>query len=486
MSHSVSFGRVAKRKNSTLQGGTSAAYNVLFKNPTSLDRPTFTLNASDFDYNYARMGDRYYFVDDIVYRNNDIAEVSCNLDTLATYKSEILASTQYVSYSNVSGGMWLPDTRIPIMRNAITNRASVSVDALSTTGSYILSVVGKTGVDVFRVSRGTIQSLIADLQDWRDNLAANLKSTFDFTDELTAMKSLANAITDTGAVGNAYDVAVQCIRSCIWVPFSSVIVGGTETEIYLGNYPTGLSGYKISTSYHSGNVSVSIPWHYSDWRRTYCESIYLYLPFVGLINVNVDDISTASSLTIKFSVTASDGRIVYQVGAGSQIIGTYGGDCSMQIPIGINQLSSAGELVTTLGNGINKMVSSGISGAGGLASGNVVGAVQGFTNLGMAGVSTSYEVANVMLSTHLSCIGGIGGGAGAGLDLTAHCISVSRPTVCEPSAMSATMGVPTMKPMQLSSCSGFCQCANAHVPLPAEGWVMDTVDSYLNNGFYIE
>ena len=87
MSHSVSFGRVAKRKNSTLQGGTSAAYNVLFKNPTSLDRPTFTLNASDFDYNYAKMDNRYYFVDDITYRNNDIVEVSCELDPLATYKS---------------------------------------------------------------------------------------------------------------------------------------------------------------------------------------------------------------------------------------------------------------------------------------------------------------------------------------------------------------------------------------------------------------
>lgn len=486
MSHTVSFGRVAKRKNSTLQGGTSAAYNVLFKNPTSLDKPTFTLNASDFDYNYARMDERYYFIDDITYRNNDIVEVSCTLDALATYKSEILASTQYVSYSNVSGGLWLPDTRIPIMRNAITNRSSITVDALSDTGSYILSVVGKTGVDVFRVSRETIQALIKDLQDWRDNLAADIKSTFDFTDELTALESLANAITDTGAIGNAYEVAVQCIRSCIWVPFSSVIVGGVETEIYLGNYPTGLRGYKISTSYHSGNLPISIPWHYSDWRRTYCESIYLYLPFVGLINVNVDDISTASSMSIKFSVTASDGRIVYQVDAGSQVIGTYGGDCSMQIPIGINQLSSAGELVTTLGNGINKMVSSGISGAGGLASGNVVGAVQGFTNLGMSGISTSYEVANVMLSTHLSCIGGIGGGAGAGLDLKAHCISVSRPTVCEPSAMSATMGVPTMKPLQLSSCSGYCQCANAHVALSAEGWVMDVVDSYLNNGFYIE
>ena len=482
----VSFGQVSKRRNSTLRPSLSDTRNVKIKDDTSIDRPIFILTGNDFNYNYAKWNDHYYFIDDIKSIHNNLIEVSCVLDVLATYKDYILNSTQYVCYSNVSGGVWLPDTRIPIMRNAITNRSSITVDGLSDTGSYILSVVGKTGVDVFRVSRETIQALIEDLQDWRDDLAADIKSTFDFTDELTALESLANAITDTGAIGNAYEVAVQCIRSCIWVPFSSVIVGGVETEIYLGNYPTGLRGYKISTSYHSGNLPISIPWHYSDWRRTYCESIYLYLPFVGLINVNVDDISTTSSLSIKYSVTASDGRIVYQVDAGSQIIGTYGGDCSMQIPIGINQLSSAGELVTTLGNGINKMVSSGILGAGGLASGNVVGAVQGFTNLGMAGVSTSYEVANVMLSTHLSCIGGIGGGAGAGLDLKAHCISVSRPTVVEPSAMRLTMGVPTMKPLKLSSCSGYCQCTNAHVSAPAHASELDAIDSYVNGGFYIE
>ena len=185
-------------------------------------------------------------------------------------------------------------------------------------------------------------------------------------------------------------------------------------------------------------------------------------------------------------MTASDGRIVYQVSAGSQIVGTYGGDCSMQIPIGINQRSSLGEVVTTLGNGISKSVSGAISGVGGIASGNIVGAVQGFTSAGLSGIETSYNVANTILSTHLNCIGGIGGGAGAGLDLNIHCISVSRPTVIEPSAMSLTMGVPTMKPLQLSSCSGYCQCVNAHVSAPAHASELDAIDSYVNNGFYIE
>lgn len=482
----VSFGQVSKRRNSTLRPSLSETRNVKIKDDTSIDMPVFILTGNNFNYNYAKWNDHYYFINDIKSIHNNLIEVSCVLDVLATYKDYILNSTQYVSYSNVSGGVWLPDTRIPIMRNAITNRASVNIDGLSSQGSYILSVVGKTGVDVFRVSRATIQSLIEDLQDWRDNLATNLKSTFDFTDELTALESLANAITDTGAVGNAYDVAVQCIRSCIWVPFSSVIVGGDETEIYLGNYPTGVRGYKISTNYHSGNLSVSIPWYYSDWRRTYCETIYLYLPFVGLVTVNVDDIVSASSLSIKYSLTASDGRIVYQVGAGSQIVGTYGGDCSMQIPIGINQRSSLGEVVTTLGNGISKSVAGAISGAGGLVSGNVVGAVQGFTSAGLSSIETSYNVANTILSTHLNCIGGIGGGAGAGLDLGIYCISVSRPTVVEPSAMRLTMGVPTMKPLQLSSCSGYCQCTNAHVSAPAHASELDAIDSYVNGGFYIE
>ena len=482
----VQFGQVSKRRNSTLRPSLSDTRNVKIKQECSYDRPVFILTGNNFNYNYAKWGNNYYFVDEVKSLHNDLIEVQCVLDVLATYKDNILASTQYVCYSNISGGLWLPDTRIPILRNAITSRASVSIDGLATSGSYILSVVGKTGVDTFNVSRGTIQALIEGLQDWRDDLASALKSTFDFTDELTAFQSLANAITDTGAVGNAYSVAVDCIRSCIWVPFSSVIVGGSDTEIYLGNYPTGLTGKKISTTYHSGNVTVAIPWHYTDWRRTYCESIYLYLPFVGMISVNVDDISTSTSLTIKYSLTASDGRIVYQVSAGNQIIGTYGGDCSMNIPIGINQKASLGEIATTLGNGISKSVSSAISGASGLATGNVFGAAQGFTGAALGAIETSYNVANVSLSTHMSCIGGIGGGAGAGLDLTAHCISVSRPTVVEPVVMSTTMGVPTMKPLQLSSCSGYCQCANAHVSAPAQASELDALDSFLNSGFYIE
>ena len=90
------------------------------------------------------------------------------------------------------------------------------------------------------------------------------------------------------------------------------------------------------------------------------------------------------------------------------------------------------------------------------------------------------------MSTNLSTVGGIGGGAGAGLDMSVAVISVAHDTVIEPTVMTATMGQPTMKPVQLGSLHGYCQCANAHVAAPAELQELNEIDTYLNSGFYIE
>ena len=79
-----------------------------------------------------------------------------------------------------------------------------------------------------------------------------------------------------------------------------------------------------------------------------------------------------------------------------------------------------------------------------------------------------------------------GGGAGAGLDMTVAVISVAHETVIEPAVMTATMGQPTMKPVQLGTLHGYCQCANAHVAAPAELQELNEIDTYLNSGFYIE
>lgn len=107
MAVQVSFGATSKRINSTSQAYTSYASNVevFLKEPCSSQTPVFRLTRSAFGsnpltFNYAQWGSWYYWVDDIVYLTNDIVEIYCHLDPLATFKSAILGSYGLVIYGD--------------------------------------------------------------------------------------------------------------------------------------------------------------------------------------------------------------------------------------------------------------------------------------------------------------------------------------------------------------------------------------------------
>lgn len=498
MGHTIYAGSVSKRKNSTLQPSLSASYDVLLKSPTSLHTPTFTVSAASFPYNYLKWDDRYYFVTDVTSRNNNLWEVSAVCDVLATFKSYILASTQYVSYSNVSGNAWLSDTRIPLLKNATVSKSSSTMNFLfNETGFYVLSTVGKSGCELWALDAAHIDLLLDRINDWSDDLLNDVLAgsypfsgsgsvTYDFSSPELAIESMSKMNALTGLAGNAYSSAPSCIRSCIWVPFFATFFTSGSDEINLGQFPTGVTTFHCKSTPAVRTVTVSIPWQHTDWRRATCEEVYLYLPLVGMVNIPSDEIVNESSLSITWSATATDGCISFLVKAGNQVVGTYGANAAVNYPIGISQQASAGEIVQTAFAGVQKTVSSGISTAQSAASGNAIGAIGGGIETGLNAVDAVYQTINTALTRHNSCIGGIGGGAGVGLDLSCTCFTVSHDTVIAPADMAVTMGVPTMKPLTLSSCSGYCQCANAHVAAPAEYQELAEIDAYLNNGFYIE
>lgn len=488
MSHTIYAGKIAKRKNSTLQPALSASFDVLLKTPTSLHTPTFTINAASFDHNYLKWGDRYYFVTDVVSRNNSLWEVSAVIDVLATYKADILASTQYVSYSSHKTSDWLSDSRIPLLKNATVTTAITGLNFLFTdAGFYVLTAVGENGCKTYGLDSSALARLLQNISNWSDdgindivNDSRNLG--YDFSTAPKAIESLGKMSIQTGFIGNAYSGAPDCIRSCIWVPFfaSFFVTGGQGETIHLGAFDTGEPAWFCKATPESRTATVQIPWQYSDWRRATCEEIYLYLPLVGMVSIPSDEIVNETAINIEWSATATDGCIAYRLTAGSQVIGTYGANCSVNVPIGISQQASAGEIVQSVIPAVQKTVSGGIHGA----SKGVLGAVGGIAKNAIVG---AYDVANVALSRHNTCIGGIGGGAGVGLSLDAKCFSVAHPTVIAPANMAATMGLPTMTPMALSSLTGYCQCANAHVAANgAESQELDEIDAYLNSGFYIE
>lgn len=489
MSVSAEFYKFSKRKNSTKQPtGTGTVYNVDLKSGTSFLSPILLLNNSGKpDFNYCIFGGWYYFVRDIVSVRNDLWEVYCTIDALATAKSAITGSTQFVSYSSQLGSSWLPDTRIPVLKSTTVQNTYASLSGLfNTNGFYVLSFVGKSGCETVCLNKSVLSVLIDEISNWEDDgitgiVNDSMNLMYDWTTVEDSLASLGKMMIQTGFIGNAFANAPSCIRSCIWVPFLLSAFSGASKPIWLGDYDTTHAGFELNASPTTGSESVNIPWTYSDWRRAVCEDVYLYLPLVGMVNLSSDSLTHASSITVEYSATGTDGVIAYRVLAGGEIIGTYGGQCSANYPIGINQQASAGQIFQSILQGGEKMVNAAVH-----STISPVSMAAAPVAMAYEGAVATYDSISLQNTRNLTCIGGIGGGAGVGLSLNIECYVVTHDLNISPSQMATTMGVPTMKPMSLSSLTGYCQCANAHVEADLPAPVLDTVDTFLNSGFFIE
>lgn len=501
MAITVYFSYDSKRRNSTKQLQMPDHYDCVYKNGCSMLNPTLLLELpiNVFPACTAfKIEDRYYNVTDIQSVRNNLFEITGEIDVLATYKSAILASTQFVSYSSHNSSIWLPDTRIPLLKSGQVSAATTTMNFLFTdVGFYVLSTIGKNGADIWCADKIKIRDLLNKITDWSDDLIDDVLNAdypwsqsqsvvYDFSTVESAIESMSLMSMLTGFAGNAYADAPNCLRSCIWVPFLATWFVDGSDEIYLGQFPTGVTAPHCSAEPASRSVTVSIPWHYSDWRRATCEEVYLYLPLVGLVNIPSDEIVSESSITVTWSATATDGCIAYLVKAGSQVVGTFGANASANFPIGVSQQSSAGEQAQAIGNAVSKTVSNGIETAKAVSGGNAFDIASSAANTAFGAISGAYNVVDTMLTRHNSYIGGIGGGAGVGLSKDLTCFTVAHPTVMQPADMKDTMGLPTMIPMSLASLTGYCQCANAHLDISATATEKTLIDNYLNSGFFIE
>ena len=125
---SIRIGRMYKRLNSTKSSFSTihTATNVKLKDHTSVTKPVFLLKNTNADgsvYHYDKAdinycfwpGYGYYWIDDIVYITNDLIEIYCHRDALATGKPYIEKTKAYVKYcadtSKVSGRHIIDDER---------------------------------------------------------------------------------------------------------------------------------------------------------------------------------------------------------------------------------------------------------------------------------------------------------------------------------------------------------------------------------------
>ena len=489
------FIKQSKRRNSTLQFAFTGAseFTCTLKAPTSLDRPTFLLSYPiTFDFNLAFFDGKFYFVDDVVSVRDGQWEVSCVVDVLATYKTEILASELFVSFADTTKNPWLADTRIPLSRKVTEKDTSLTGQVPFETGFYVLTVTGDTGTDAFVLTRNQISQLLASVNSWYDTSATDifdgsrLGISYDFTDPAKAIESLSKIMAQSDVVGNAYSNAPQCIRSCIWLPLKpSDFQDATTKRIMLGSYDTGIDAHTISMDPKVFSVDCDIPWKYDDWRRAVGEDVSLFLPFLGTINLPIDAVSSFAKINVDMYIAGIDGSITYYVYASNPLeeilLGVYKCNCACDYAIGINQKASLGEVVQTIISGVSRAVSGLVESS--VAPQSVGGAI---ATVALEGVRTTYEVANINMSHTPTTIGSLGSSGLGNIAFKCYVLSHDFSIDLATDGYEETIGTPVMKTMSLSSLSGYVQCVNAHIEAPAQASELDAIDGYVNSGFFIE
>lgn len=473
----ATFYNFSKRVNSTKVPDASVSgttFNVVFKMPTSRRNPTIRINADAFNFNYCLMEGKYYFVTDVVSVRNDLWDVNLSIDVLGSYRSEIRATNAYVLY-DTAGNSEIVDSRLAIKTSRTLAENSVAFPSINSTGTYVLTCVGQRScaswwnVDPYAIQLSTIYSNAYDVvqepftpSSWISAAPEAIAYGFDFLGQVIT-KGISYLLSNGSAIDS--------IRNCIWMPFRPIVTG-EGGQIYLGNYETGISGYRITEPVvQLDQVTVNIPWQFSDWRRNapYTQ-VYLYIPFVGVVSLPSTQLTGAEALTIRSALNVISGDLSVNVLNGQQVLGSYGANVAMNVPIGSS-------------NAVQRQVVNSIVAAGGA----IAGAASG---LGIAsGAAALSGIANAAASQIAgvpTCVGGLSNGSASGLSTNIICFTACHDTNVSPASVASVIGLPAFRSESLGSVSGYVQCHEASVQGVAMYDDYEAINNYLNTGVFIE
>ena len=479
MAITLKFGNISKRRNSTYKptaAQMSDEISVKLKDGCSDTAPVFLLNAASFDYNYCQWGNRYYYIVDREHTRNDLFTIYCELDSLATHKSDILNTNAFVLY-DTSANTEISDSRLSTKTTRTISSANASFATLGAGVSAVITVVGKTSTTTFISNVSNVRNILSSVQNSIDS-ALQYINIGSFTDVPEAIEGMANAITTIGRTIMSTGSAANCIRNAFLVPVDHSNIWTAVDDVYLGQFDTGYNwGYLPSTG--AGRIvkdilTVQIPWQANDWRRNapYHE-VYLYIPYVGFINLPVADLIGETNISIETSLDVASGDAIFRVYTSSGTIAQYNASLAVSLPVGASNVTPM------------QMLNAGAAAIGGIVGGvasGVSGNVPGMFGGGLSGITGFFN----NMQPLPSCVGANGGGAVFGLENKVYCYTVFHDTNVTPDSVSSIMGTPTREVKNIGSLSGYVQTVGASVAANAEAPIIDEINRYLDNGVYIE
>lgn len=459
----------SKRINSTKQPTSGSDLAVKLKEGTSITAPTFLCSSVGTGVNYVYASDwgRYYFVRDAVQVTADIVELRCSVDTLASAKTHIGNTKANIQRTSSSVNLLVTDPRnSPTFKydEKYTSILDLTNSGFSTSGCYVVGLVTDYGLKYYKMDQSLLDRLC-------DALFAH--------DFYTAIQN------------SFYDMK-NVLVSCTWVPFTPTGLGSAVAltvggEALVDSNQSVISAQHIATRYisiSSGPVTVGYPYDNTYNVDNYLDAPpyttgVLYLPFVGIVPFDCDIFFNDKTLTLQMVLDQYTGDLIYYiVDSSSNPVATYQGNCGTSIPIAGQTTSPIGAIPGALS------VIGGAAGIiGGAAAANLSAVAGGVGALAGGAVATQHS-----LEMHTQVNGTLSSGVGCQLPLVASAtIRTRRP--CETSIESAWQadgGWIQNQDQTISSLAGYVQCSDASVECPFTESEKQTINSFLNGGFYYE
>lgn len=446
------FWNFNKRVNSTKQPTDEGQLiTFTYKDASDLHNPILMLNGWVTNWNYAKIGDIYFFVNRCEAIANNLFHVYLSIDVLATYRANILATKANVIYSSNNWNKDLIDNRY--LSGA--NFAEVVREALvpiTNKGTYVLTVMA-TG----SIPTGVATTYYIKAEEMV-NIAVKINTTNIWQDLLQ----------NIGGWGNAF-------ISLHYMPYSVSRVGNlTKSKLAIGEYiDTEVEVYvqesDKNTLIEPIEYELPLDWLYDDFRNTSrFTQMTLDIPGYGIIPLNSTDYYKQTSIKVKEYVDFYTGNVVWEI---------------IALPINKTMTRIASNLKTTLplgqtqGQSLLEPIAAAVSTTALAVSGHPYAAV----------TSGAYGVSNAFHSAPITAFGTISGTFINGNITNKLVLRIKYFINNEiPENLNPLCGGLVNKILFLSNCIGFTKTDSVSVAADAYLSELNQINSMLNGGVYIE
>jgi len=227
----VQLTTTSKRENSTAIPSMSYSTQCRLKAPSSIMTPVLMFDRENLDheYNYIYIPDfnRYYWVTDVVYAGA-LIEYRCRIDVLASYKTTIGNSTQYVLRSASLFNGDIVDNMYPLttqVRYGFTNLSAASYwyEWGQGRGWWSVGIAGNDGIRYYAMNWIAFTNFMRFILS--DNFVTAILHSYVLEELYPQLKMTVDPL--------------QYITSVVWLPF--LADGTTVTSLSVGNVTVEIS-----------------------------------------------------------------------------------------------------------------------------------------------------------------------------------------------------------------------------------------------------